>query len=119
LQRTQTGFIAAAAASDDARADAAVVLQLRERVAEADEETWIMRLARVFPLALLCVLEMTMVSPPAHALSQNEIVARLESAGYSQVRPVQSGKIQSFKAVKNGKDVSIIVDTTGHIKELQ
>jgi hypothetical protein len=47
------------------------------------------------------------------------MVTKLESAGYSQIRPVPAGKIRSFKAVKNGKDVSIIVDSGGHIKELQ
>jgi hypothetical protein len=70
---------------------------------------------RLFPLAIFCAI----AASPALALSQDEIVARLEQAGYSQIRQVPAGKIQSFKAVKNGKDVSIIVDTTGHIKELQ
>jgi hypothetical protein len=74
---------------------------------------------RTFSPAILLSLELLMVSPSAHALTQDEIVTRLESAGYSQIRPVPAGKIKSFKAVKNGKDVSIIVDSGGHIKELQ
>ena len=60
-----------------------------------------------------------MLSSSAHALTQEEIVAKLEQAGYSQIREIPAGKIRSFKAVKNGKDVSIIVDSSGHVKELQ
>ncbi len=60
-----------------------------------------------------------MASPSARALTQDEIVAKLEQAGYSQIRQVPAGKIKSFKAVKDGKEVSIIVDSSGHIKELQ
>ena len=75
--------------------------------------------ARTFSLAMLCFLEFAGVLSPAHALTKDEIVAKLESAGYSQIREVPSGKIKSFKAVRSGKDVSVIVDSTGHIKELQ
>ena len=74
---------------------------------------------RTSSLAILLSLELVMVSSSAHALTQDEIIARLESSGYSQIRQVPAGKIKSFKAVKNGKDVSIIVDSGGHIKELQ
>jgi hypothetical protein len=70
-------------------------------------------------LAILSLLEMAMVSSSARALTGEEIVAKLESAGYSQIRQVPAGKIKSFKAVRNGKEVSIIVDGSGHIKELQ
>ena len=44
---------------------------------------------------------------------------KLERAGYSQVREIKSGKITTFKAVKDGKQVSLVVDSSGHIKELQ
>jgi hypothetical protein len=74
---------------------------------------------RTLSLAILLLLELLMVSPSANALTQDEIVARLESAGYLQIRQIPAGKIKSFKAVKNGKEVSIIVDSIGHIKELQ
>ena len=74
---------------------------------------------RIVSLTILLSLELVIVSQSAHALTQDEMVAKLESAGYSQIRPVPAGKIRSFKAVKNGKDVSIIVDSGGHIKELQ
>lgn len=54
----------------------------------------------------------------ARALTQEEIKAKIEAAGYSQVREMPSGKIKTFKAVKDGKERSIIVDSNGHIKEL-
>ena len=55
---------------------------------------------------------------PAKALTHDELLAKLEAAGYSQVRENGSGKIKTFKAVKNGKDVSVIVDSFGR-KKLQ
>jgi hypothetical protein len=36
-----------------------------------------------------------------------------------EIRENGSGKIKTFKAVKNGKEVSVIVDSRGRIKELQ
>jgi hypothetical protein len=75
--------------------------------------------ARAVFAAVLCSLTVVGVVSSAHALNEKEIVARLESAGYSQIRAVPSGKIRSFKAVKDGKDVSVIVDSSGHIKEVQ
>jgi hypothetical protein len=75
--------------------------------------------ARAVSPAILCSLALIGVCSPAHALTENEIVAKLESAGYSQIRALPAGKIKSFKAVKNGKDVSVIVDSTGHIIEVQ
>jgi hypothetical protein len=52
-------------------------------------------------------------------LTKEELLAKLEAAGYSQVRENESGKIKTFKAVKNGKEVSVIVDSFGQIKKLQ
>jgi len=45
--------------------------------------------------------------------------AKLKSAGYSQIREVPSGKIKTLKAVKDGQERSIIVDSSGHFKEFQ
>jgi hypothetical protein len=59
------------------------------------------------------------VCSTAHALTQEEIRAKLEAAGYSRVREMPSGKIKTFKAVRDGKERSIVVDTNGHIKELE
>jgi hypothetical protein len=36
-----------------------------------------------------------------------------------QVRENRSGKTKTFKAVKNGKEVSVIVDSFSQIKKLQ
>jgi hypothetical protein len=42
-----------------------------------------------------------------------------QAAGYSQIRENGSGKIKTFKAVKNGKEVTVILDSSGKIKELE
>jgi hypothetical protein len=72
-------------------------------------------LARV----VLCCLILACAFTPANALTQEELLARLEAAGYSQIRENGSGKIRTFKAVKNGKEVSVIVESRGRIQELQ
>ena len=69
--------------------------------------------------AILCPLILACAVTPANALTQEELLAKLEAAGYSQVRENESGKIKTFKAVKNGKEVSVIVDSFGQIKKLQ
>jgi hypothetical protein len=73
---------------------------------------------QAFSSTVLCFLTVASVFSSAQALTQDEILARLESAGYSQIRQAPSGKIKSFKAVKNGQEVSVIVDSTGHIQEV-
>jgi hypothetical protein len=63
-------------------------------------------------LALLGVLS------PAHALTQQEIVAKLEAAGYTQVSEIKSTpEGTTVKAIKNGKEVRLVVDSSGQIKE--
>jgi hypothetical protein len=69
--------------------------------------------------AVLCSLILGCAFTPARALTQEEILTRLEAAGYSQIRENGSGKIKTFKAVKNGKEVRVVVDSLGQIKELQ
>ena len=76
-------------------------------------------LLRTVAFAVLCSLGTVGAFSSARAMTQDEIVAKLQSAGYSQIQRIRSGKIASFKAVRNGKEVSIIVDSTGHVKELQ
>jgi hypothetical protein len=57
---------------------------------------------------------------PAYALTQQELVAKLEAAGYSQIRDIKStAEGTAVKATKNGKDVSLVVDSSGQIKERQ
>ena len=55
---------------------------------------------------------------PAHALSQQELVAKLEAAGYTQVSDIKStAEGTAVKAVKDGKEVRLVVDSSGQIKE--
>ena len=63
---------------------------------------------------------MMVVFSAAHALTQQEFVAKLEAAGYSQVRDIKSSAEGiSVKATKNGKEVSLVVDSSGRVKERQ
>lgn len=67
---------------------------------------------------LLAALIAVALLAPAHALTQDELVAKLEAAGYSQVRDIKStAEGISVKATKNGKDVSLVVDSSGQVKE--
>jgi hypothetical protein len=66
----------------------------------------------------LCAAAAIVTSSAAHGLSLEEITVKLERQGYSQIREMKSGKITTFKAVKNGKVVSFVVDSIGHVKEL-
>lgn len=55
---------------------------------------------------------------PAHAMTQQELVAKLESAGYSQIRDIKSTPEGTVvKATKGGKEVSLVVDSSGQIQE--
>ena len=58
-------------------------------------------------------------SSPVLALTQGEIEAKLRAAGYSQIQEAPSGKIKTYRAIKEGTERSLIVDSTGHIKELR
>jgi hypothetical protein len=73
---------------------------------------------RVFSRTVLCSLVMAGVFSPAHALTQEELVTKLETAGYSQVRDVKStAEGTSAKAMKNDKEVTLVIDSSGQIKE--
>jgi hypothetical protein len=51
-------------------------------------------------------------------VTQQELIAKLESAGYSQIRDVKStAEGIAVKAMKNGKEVSLVVDSSGQIQE--
>jgi len=55
---------------------------------------------------------------PAHALTQEELVAKLQAAGYSEVSDIKStAEGTTAKAVKNGKPVRLVIDSSGQIKE--
>jgi hypothetical protein len=63
-------------------------------------------------------LAVTGVLVPAHALTQQELVTRLQAAGYSQIgegKSTPEGIV--VKARKNGKEVHLVVDSSGQIKE--
>jgi hypothetical protein len=68
-------------------------------------------------LAICASMIVTLVLP-AYGLTSQEVVAKLEAAGYSQIREMKSGKIMTYKAVRAGKEVSLIVDSFGKFKEL-
>jgi hypothetical protein len=55
---------------------------------------------------------------PVHALTQEELVAKIQAAGYSQVSDIKStAEGITAKAVKNGKPVTLVLDSSGQIKE--
>ncbi|QAU47118.1 PepSY domain-containing protein [Bradyrhizobium guangzhouense] len=55
---------------------------------------------------------------PARALTQEELVAKIQAAGYSQVKDVKStAEGTTAKALKDGKPVTLVVDSSGQIKE--
>lgn len=55
---------------------------------------------------------------PALALTQEELVARIQAAGYAQVSDVKStAEGISAKAIKDGKPVRLVVDSSGQVKE--
>ena len=55
---------------------------------------------------------------PAHALTQQELVAKLQAAGYSKVGEGKStAEGIAVKAMKDGKEVDLVVDSSGQIKE--
>jgi len=74
--------------------------------------------ARAFSRAVLCCAVVVRAFSPAYALTQEELVAKLQSAGYSQIRDIKStAEGTSVKATKDGKDVSLVVDSSGQVKE--
>jgi hypothetical protein len=80
--------------------------------------TEIMSARAVSQVAALCTVVMVGVFSPAHALTQQELVAKLEAAGYSQIRDVKStAEGTAVKATKDGKEVRLVVDSSGQIQE--
>jgi hypothetical protein len=74
----------------------------------------LMRVSRV----AICAMTMVALVLPAYGLTSQDVVAKLEAAGYSQIREMKSGKIITYKAVRAGKEVSLVVDSFGKFKEL-
>ena len=75
-------------------------------------------LARAIFQSVLYALVLVGALSPAHALTQQELVAKLESAGYSQIREIKStAEGTAVKATKDGKEVSLVVDSSGQVPE--
>ncbi|SIO41751.1 Peptidase propeptide and YPEB domain-containing protein [Bradyrhizobium erythrophlei] len=74
--------------------------------------------ARTVSQIILCCLLMFGVFSPANALTEQELRAKLESAGYSQIRDIKSAaEGTAVKAMKDGKEISLVVDSSGQVKE--
>jgi hypothetical protein len=74
--------------------------------------------ARAVSQAVLLSLVMVGVFSPAYAMTQQELVAKLEAAGYSQIRDIKStAEGTAVKAMKDGKEVSLVMDSSGHFQE--
>jgi hypothetical protein len=55
---------------------------------------------------------------PVYALTQEELIAKIQAAGYSQVSDIKStAEGTTAKAMKDGKEVRLVVDSSGQIKE--
>jgi len=75
-------------------------------------------LVRAASQAILYSFVMAGALSPANALTQQELVAKLESAGYLQIRDIKStAEGTAIKATKDGKEVSLVVDSSGRVQE--
>jgi len=75
-----------------------------------------MRTRTIYQRAILLAIAAGL--SPAHALTREELVAKIQAAGYSQVSEVKStAEGTTAKAVKNGKPVRLVIDSGGQIKE--
>lgn len=75
-----------------------------------------MRTRTIFHALLILAIAGSMSS--ARALTQEELVAKIQAAGYTQVSDIKStAEGTTAKAVKNGKSVRLVVDSSGQIKE--
>jgi hypothetical protein len=65
------------------------------------------------------VLSLALLSAgAARAMTQEELVAKLEAAGYTKVSDIKStAEGTSAKAIKDGKEVHLVVDSNGQVKE--
>jgi len=67
--------------------------------------------------AITCVA-LLVAAAPSHAITQQELIAKLEAAGYTMVSDIKStAEGMVARAIKNGKEVRVVVDSSGQIKE--
>jgi hypothetical protein len=72
---------------------------------------------RTISQVMFCLV-MAGVLAPLHAMTQQELVTKLQAAGYSQIgqgKSTAEGIV--VKAMKGGKEVHLVVDSKGQIKE--
>ncbi|MGY4311988.1 hypothetical protein [Bradyrhizobium sp. JR3.5] len=75
-----------------------------------------MRNRAVLSAALL--LTIASGSAPTYALTQDELVAKIEAAGYSKVSDIKStAEGMTATAIKDGKQVHLVIDSSGQIKQ--
>lgn len=68
--------------------------------------------------SVLLGLAMAGALVPVHALTQQELVSKLQAAGYSQIGEGKSTPEGiAVKAMKDGKEVHLVVDSSGQIKQ--
>jgi hypothetical protein len=74
------------------------------------------RILMIYRAAILLAFAGGLSTAPA--LTQEGLVAKIQAAGYSQVSDIKStAEGTTAKAVKNGKAVTLFVDSSGQIKE--
>ena len=73
--------------------------------------------ARAVSQALLVFLGLAGLISTANARTQQELIAKLEAAGYSQVPDIKSTAEGIAVKAKDGKEVSLVLDSSGQIKE--
>lgn len=72
---------------------------------------------RMISPVVLC-LALTAVLAPVQAMTQQELILKLQAAGYSQIGEGKStAEGIAVKAMKGGKEVHLVVDSNGQIKE--
>ena len=72
---------------------------------------------RMISPVVLC-LPLTGVLAPLYAMTQQELVIKLQAAGYSQIGEGKStAEGIAVKAMKGGREVHLVVDSNGQIKE--
>ncbi|WP_050422198.1 PepSY domain-containing protein [Bradyrhizobium tropiciagri] len=69
-------------------------------------------------LHLIVAFAIAGTAMPARALTQDELVAKLQAAGYASVSDVKStAEGITAKAMKNGKPVRLVIDSSGQVRE--
>jgi Peptidase propeptide and YPEB domain len=72
---------------------------------------------RTISRTTLCLALLGILSP-ARALTEQEIVAKLKAAGYTEVSDIKStAEGTVVKAIKDGKEVRLVVDSSGQVME--